>query len=180
MEAEDPFGLFGEVSRRAVSTKRRRAFAGEGQEGGNAAQTMPLYEPQHAPANRANSGKNKAARETFYVMSPKQRETRVEKYSGENAELFEEDEKRNQADRDLKRKATLTFHKDKRSRSRASNSANRAAREMKTQQTWIEENKQNIAAYNSGVEAIRSAALEVNGGAEPTGEGVDFMRKKIA
>ena len=45
IEAEDPFGLFGEVSKRAVSAKRRRAFAGNG----DAAQTMPLYEPQHAP-----------------------------------------------------------------------------------------------------------------------------------
>ena len=92
VDAEDPFGLFGEVSRRAVSTKRRRAFAGDGQVVG--AETMPLYEAQHAPVNRANSGKNKGARETFYMMSPKHRETQVEKYTGEDAHLLEEDEKR--------------------------------------------------------------------------------------
>ena len=92
IEAEDPFGLFGEVSRRAVSTKRRRAYAGDGE---GAAQTMPLYEAQHAPGQRANSGKNKGARETFYEMTPKKRELRMEKYTGSDAELFEEDEKRN-------------------------------------------------------------------------------------
>lgn len=97
IEAEDPFGLFGEVSKRAVSAKRRRAFAGDG----DAAQTMPLYEPQHAPGQRANSGKNKGARETFVLMSPRATETRVEKYTGEFAERNEEDEKRDMTDQAL-------------------------------------------------------------------------------
>ena len=30
------------------------------------------------------------------------------------------------------------------------------------------------------MDAIRSAAYEMNGGAAPTGEGMDFMRNKIA
>ena len=68
-------------------------------------------------------------------------ETRIQKYAGQDSEVIEDQYARDERDRQLEKQATKTFHRDNRSSSRASDSSRKAGREIKTQQTWIEENK---------------------------------------
>ena len=72
---DDPFGLFGDISKRSYSATRKRRQDFEESKG--AAQTMPLYEQQAGATLRSNSQRQGAAREVFHVMTGIPTEKRV-------------------------------------------------------------------------------------------------------
>ena len=142
---------------------------------------MPIYDSQQKKQFRSISHKQPSSdtSETFHVMHGKPTEKRVVKYTGADYEILMEQYERDQRDLELEQHARRTFHKEKRSTSRASNSSRKAGVEIQTQQIWIEENRHNIEAYKEGHAAISAAALALNNGKELTGEGVDFVRTQI-
>ena len=141
---------------------------------------MPLQELQ-TPQLRSNSAKKAASGviEDFKIIYGIKSEKRIQQYSGVDQELINEQYQREQRDRDMERRAKRTFHKHERSTSRASNSSRKAKDEIEIQESWIEENKQNINAYKGGVDAIQQAAVETNRGKVPTGEGIDLVRQRM-
>ena len=102
LQNDDPFGLFGDISKRSHSTtKRRQNF----EESKGVVRTMTLYETQAEPGFRSNSQRQNqgGAREIFHLMTGIPSEKRVQKYRGQDSEVIEEQYARDERDRQLER-----------------------------------------------------------------------------